>query len=548
MKILKVEIYSPDLEKLREVEFNEYGLSIIYGDVEKPKNSNETSNSIGKTVLLKIVNVILGAKNSGKDTIRGLADYVIKSIVKHNGINYDVDITIGDSKSYYINNEKFTLTKYREKFDINRALYNKQINLDKRKGLISSIAKNPNKDDISTILKLLYLDDIQVIFKKIKGLQEEIELISKYNSNYKDDMNSLEKEKFTFEMKKKQMDEEIESLNSRIQNLKISQDINEVSSKRANLDQIIKNKNEIYQINNIKIKKYEEVVNDFSSSITFDEVRKIYDNAKVEIPEMINKKLAEVELFYDSLIKDKNEIYISQITELQKKNRKLIEEIESESTELDELSKIIAENDSFREAIKIYDNKIKEKLSIETKISEINGKLSQLNNTKEIKGNIDKYYTELNDAFEIYNSRINSYREFIYNIVEKVYGDERNPYLTINMSDGSYKYKALPIKIELSIDGDSGEGICAAKYLLFDYLIMNYNKYLEILIEDSACFEGIDRRQVVNILNAGINLSISNKKQYIVSLNKYLINNYDEFKDYIVISLNENNTLLNRKF
>lgn len=548
MKILKVEIYSPDLEKLREVEFNEYGLSIIYGDVEKPKNSNETSNSIGKTVLLKIVNVILGAKNSGKDTIRGLADYVIKAIVKHNGINYDVDITIGDSKSYYINNEKFTLTKYREKFDINRALYNKQINLDKRKGLISSIAKNPNKDDISTILKLLYLDDIQVIFKKIKGLQEEIELISKYNSNYKDDMNSLEKEKFTFEMKKKQMDEEIESLNSRIQNLKISQDINEVSSKRANLDQIIKNKIEIYQINNIKIKKYEEVVNDFSSSITFDEVRKIYDNAKVEIPEMINKKLAEVELFYDSLIKDKNEIYISQITELQKKNRKLMEEIESESTELDELSKIIAENDSFREAIKIYDNKTKEKLSIETKISEINGKLSQLNNTKEIKGNIDKYYTELNDAFEIYNSKINSYREFIYNIVEKVYGDERNPYLTINISDGSYKYKALPIKIELSIDGDSGEGICAAKYLLFDYLIMNYNKYLEILIEDSACFEGIDRRQVVNILNAGINLSISNKKQYIVSLNKYLINNYDEFKDYIVISLNENNTLLNRKF
>ncbi len=66
MKMLQVKIYSPDLELLREVKFKEIGLSIIYGNVEKPNNDNETSNSIGKTVLLKILNVILGANNSGK--------------------------------------------------------------------------------------------------------------------------------------------------------------------------------------------------------------------------------------------------------------------------------------------------------------------------------------------------------------------------------------------------------------------------------------------------------------------------------------------------
>ena len=62
MKILKIEIYSPDHEKLREVNFNENGLSVIYGDVEKPKKNNETSNSIGKTILLKVLNVVLGLK------------------------------------------------------------------------------------------------------------------------------------------------------------------------------------------------------------------------------------------------------------------------------------------------------------------------------------------------------------------------------------------------------------------------------------------------------------------------------------------------------
>lgn len=548
MKILKVEIYSPEHEKLREVEFNENGLSVIYGEVEKPKDNNETSNSIGKTVLLKIINIILGANNSGKDTIKGLEDYIIKAVVKYKDINYDVDIVIGDSKSYHINDEKYQFAKYKEFFNLNRLMYNKQINLDKRKGLISSIAKTPNKDDISAILRLLYLDDIQLIFKKIKKLQENIELINKYNNNYKDDMSALEKEKFTYEMKKKQLDDEINSLNNRIQDLKISKDIDDISIKRSNLDYSIKDKREKYQINDRKIAKYEEVINDSNNEITFDEVKRVYNSAKVEIPEMIKKELTEIELFYDDLIKDKNEIYINQIAELKAKNKTLINEIKNESLELDELSKIIAENDSFKEAIKIYDNKSKEKLNIETKISEITGKLSQINSTKEIKGNIDKYYIDLNEKFDLYNSKINSYREFIYNIVEKIYGDERNPYLSINIADGSYKYKALPVKIELSIDGDSGEGIGAAKYLLFDYLIMNYNKYIDILIEDSACFEGIDRRQIANILKEGIELSTNNNKQFIVSLNKYLINNYDDIKEYIVIKLSESDTLLNRKF
>ena len=67
MKILEVKIYSPDSELLRKVEFKDIGLSIIYGDVEKPNNDNETSNSIGKTVLLKILNTITD-KNSVKKT------------------------------------------------------------------------------------------------------------------------------------------------------------------------------------------------------------------------------------------------------------------------------------------------------------------------------------------------------------------------------------------------------------------------------------------------------------------------------------------------
>ncbi len=549
MKILKIEIYSPEFNKLREVVFNENGLSVIYGDVEKPKVNNETSNSIGKTILLKIVNVVLGAKNSGKDTIKGLNGYIVKAIVKYEGIEYDVELTIGDSKKYYINNQKYTLTKYKEKFDINRAYYGKQIMLEKRKGLLSSISKKGNKDDISVILKLLYLENIEVIFKKIKNMQDEIDLISKYNKSFKKDINNLEREKFSNEMKKKKIDEEIDILNEKINKLRLSDNISEIAQKRIELDQSIKNKNEVLGLNSIRISKYEQMIADsHNKTLSLNDIEKIYSSAKVEIPELLKRTLSDVEDFYKNLIEDKNEIYNKQIIELNSINKVIIEELKDEKQKLDELSEIISENNSVKEAIKIYDLKTKEKINIENNISELNGKLTQINNSKELKSMIDNSVVELENTFDFYQVEINKYREFIYNLVKKVYGEDRNPYLTISVTDSSYKYKAMPVSIDLSFDGDSGEGLTSSKYLMFDYLIMNYTNEVEFLIEDSSCFEAIDRRQIKNIIQEGIKLSEQNNKQLIISLNKYSIENYDEIKKYVVLALSEKDTLLNIKF
>ena len=527
MKILKVEIFSPNLEKLREVEFREKGLSVIYGDVEKPKSENETSNSIGKTVLLKIVNVILGTKNSGKDTIKGLEGFIIRAKVKKDAVKYDVEITIGDSKKYYIDGIKYTLTKYKEKFNINRSFYSKQTMLDKRKGLLSSIAKKPNKDDISVVLKLLYLENVESIFMKIKKMQDEIELINKYNNNFKDDISGLEREQFNNEMKRKQVDEELDVLNERIKTLKLADNISEIAQKRATLDQNIKYKNEKLRVNNIRISKYEQIINDSKANTI---------------------SLIDVEIFYKNLLDDKNDLYNKQVSELKKSNKKISEELEVEQQELDRLSEIISENDTVREAIKIYDLKTKEKINVESRISEINAKLTQINNSKNLKSEIDSSLVELEESFENSKLKINNYREYIYDLVKQIYGDDRNPYLNISVTNTSRKYQAMPVNIDLTFDGDTGEGLMSAKFLLFDYLIMNYTKEVDFLIEDSSCFEAIDRRQIKNILQEGIKISEKNDKQLIVSLNKYSLEDVKDIEDYIVLSLNENNTLLNIKF
>ncbi len=549
MKILEVKIYSPDNELLREVNFNENGLSIIYGEVEKPNNNNETTNSIGKTVLLKILNVILGAKNSGKDTIKGLKDYKVKSKIKSDDKEYEVSLVIGNSKEYFIDNKKMNLTKYKEFFNIERSYFSKQIMLEKRKNLISNVSKNSTKDDYATVLHLLYLDEIEDIFTKIKKKQDEIDIIGKYNKSFKEDTTELKKEQFNLEMKKKQIDDELSDLNNKLETLKISENIEEIAQKRTLVDQNIKDIAEKIQLNEIKIKKYNEILNDSNdNNISLQEVEKIYEVANIEIPEMVKRKLNEVEDFYKNLLDDKSQIYKEQIEKLEKNNQELKNSINIAKQELDMLSGIISENDSFREAIKIYDIKTKDKIEIDTQISEISGKLTQINNTQNIKGNIDILYSELYKEYENAQLKINRYQKFIYDIVNKIYIEEtRNPYLSFTISD-VYKYIAMPLKIDLSIEGDSGEGITAVKFLLFDLMIMNFNEKIEFLIEDSACFEGIDRRQIINLIEEAQNISNKTQKQLIISLNKYLISDYDRIKDNIVLTLSENNTLLNLKF
>ena len=549
MKILNIKIYSPGLELLREVNFNERGLSVIYGDVEKPKSKNETSNSIGKTVLLRIINLVFGSKNSGSDTIKGLNGYIVKANVKINKIMHNIELTIGDSKNYYIDNEKYTYTKYKEKLGIKRDLLSKQIMLEKRKNLISNLSAKANKEDISTVLKLLYLDDIDIVFRKIKKLQDNIDLIAKFNNSNKDDVNNLERELFDLEMKKKKSDNDLLLLSEKIKKLKISEEITEVSQKRVELDQIIKTKSEDIKINNLRIDNYSQLIEDAKkSNIPSLDVARIYESAKIEIPMLIKKKLDEVEKFYLSLSNDKINLYTRQIEVLKKKNNQLLNELATDSEELDKLSEIISLNASVEEAIRIYDLKSKEKSEIDNSIAEINGKMSKINDSKNIKSEIDVELIKLEDEFKNSRELIGTYREFIYKLVGKIYGDNRQPYLNISPTDSSRKYKTMPVSIELNYDGDSGEGLTSAKYLIFDYLIMNYNNYVDILIEDSSCFEAIDRRQIQNIINEGIDISDKKNKQYIISLNKYLIDDIDVIRNYVVISLNENDTLLNFKF
>ena len=62
MKILNMKIYDPHENELRNINFNSSGASIIFGKITQPSEKKKTTNSIGKTLLLRFVGYIFGKK------------------------------------------------------------------------------------------------------------------------------------------------------------------------------------------------------------------------------------------------------------------------------------------------------------------------------------------------------------------------------------------------------------------------------------------------------------------------------------------------------
>ena len=102
MKILNLKIISPNNQEIRNIKFNEEGLSLIYGDISMPNDKSKTSNSLGKSLLLKFIDYILGANNNDKIVPKVLDGYKLIALVYFENIKYEVIRILGDTKNIFI--------------------------------------------------------------------------------------------------------------------------------------------------------------------------------------------------------------------------------------------------------------------------------------------------------------------------------------------------------------------------------------------------------------------------------------------------------------
>lgn len=520
MKILQLKIIDDKGTEIRNVEFNEKGMTMIYGKIVKPQNDKKTSNSIGKTLLFKFISYILGRKEEKKDYPQEIRGWRLKAELKYNKKSYTIDKILGLNE-YTVDGEKYSYNKYLEFFKIERGINSKQIFLEKRNNIISSINKSPTKEDVKNFLALLKLNDLIDIFVQTKTEQEKLKSYNEYNRFFKEDIKTLEKKQFVLLQKKTKLEQELRAIKNKIDTLNISEDSMKLikihSEKNANL----KEKKILLEKNIFRMNRLIELINECTKTdISYNDIINLYNQANIVIPELTKRTLKEVQEFYDNMFKDKKEIYENELQEIRIKNDNLQEEIKTLSKEVDNLSSKISDNDIFKEAMNLYEIKNTELTENQEEYGRVSGIIDDLSNKKKIEDSIKEKYIILEQKLEMYKDLINEYRTYVFYLVDEIYEDDQEAYFDIEIPSDR-RLNSMPIKVTLNLKGDKGEGISAVKNIVIDLLIMYYNTLVEYLIQDSACFEGIDKRQVATLIIKAHEIAIEKDKQYIVSVNEY---------------------------
>lgn len=555
MKILNLVIKNPFNEIVRNIPFNKIGISFVFGDIQEPKNLGATINSLGKTLLLKCIDYIFGANEDLSIMKKEIHDYVLEAKILYEAKEYTVKRILGNSEHIYIDNIPYPLTDYKNHFAIKRSLFSKQLIINKKATEIS-YRSNPDKEDIMNYLELLHLnnllediDNIYISQDKIKDYKtNKKELVSLYGEV---DLKQIDEEIYFVDKEVKRLTTELARISEKIKGIEVSDLQQNIVIEYAEKSKSLKKLKSEYERNRLECERLIEFIeNSNKVDISSEHILAIFEKARQEVPDMVKKNLQEVESFHKTVYEERKEFLRAKKEKIEHEMATLITKINTISIDIDRLGAIIAVNEVYQESIELYEKYNKDLQELKFK----EGKLSQI---KSIDNKIEKEdknlvvrFSNANQILKTYDELIKEYRDFIYNITKKIYDDDANSYFDIKIRKKHVTTR--PVAFEISLKGDTGEGVSEVKKNLMDFLVCRYNTCLDMMMQDSACYNGIDPRQVSGMLVELNKIATQANKQVIVAINKYQVGEYTETIDYInknsIITLSEKNKLLNFDF
>lgn len=560
MKILKIKIKDNLDEQIRVLNFKSKGISYIYGNIDKPELNGQTINSLGKTYALRFVNYVFGANNESTKIPPQLCGYSIDAEVDQAGEKFSVEIIIGEKElKRYINGKEYSLNEYKEFFNIDRSIYTTQIMLQQRPHEISKNNTYPSLSEYVAYLKLLKIDNILDDIEQIYTIQDKIKDIAKtkkqlsqnYQNNYELKDNNIEMEVYLVDKEVKELNDAIEKQKKLIDNIQLTKIEEELQEKYKEMQESIeKHGDEIFslEIEKDRLNKLIEASN--KKDIGNKEIEILFQRAKFEIPELIKRRMEDVERFNQLVYEDRKQQFKEHIEDLKKNIQDIRKKVGVLKEKCTDMEKIFAQNDIYKKAITIISQKQKEREELKYKEGTLSSIKAILKETEEKEKELKERFDDCIIKLKENNEKIKRYRDFLYQVTETLYKEiEIKSFFDLKINDAHKTRRPITITINLTRDG--GEGINEVKKTLIDLLVFKFNNKLDFLIHDSACYNGIDPRQVIGLLKEIEKISNETDKQAIISINKYQIDDED-FEKYIISNsvavLSENETLLGIRF
>lgn len=555
MKVKNIKILNPQKSLIRDIDFDLEGISFIYGDIKAPLNPKATINSLGKTLLIKCIDYLYGANEDSTIIKEEINNYMIDATIYYNEKEYNVIRVLGNTDQIFIDNKLYSLTEYKEFFQISRSEISRQLLVNKKNNVISRVT-NPGKEDVLCYLYLLGLTEIinkiENIYDaqdKIKNLKDSKKELISYYGNF--DAKQIDEEIFYIDKEIDRLTKELRIITEKIKQI-------EVSSLQENVVEEYSNKSEQMKIKKAEYQKFKieaQRLTDFIESsnkvdVTSEHILAIYNKTKLEVPEYVKRELNEVEIFHKKVFSERKSFLKTKLDSIEVTKQQLSEEVTELGKQIDKLGQVISVNEVYQESIELY-GKYNSDLQ-ELKYRE--GKLSQvkkLDENIEIQDNILMVnFEKASTILKEYDNLISKYRDFIYSVTKKIYDEDVNSYFEILIRKKHFRNR--PAIINISLKGDTGEGVSEVKKNLIDYLLFQYNTNLDFLIQDSSCYNGIDPRQVSSMIQEVARIASETNKQAIIAVNKYQVGGYDEVIDFIEenasITLSEEDKLFKFNF
>ena len=554
MRINSLKILKKDSDIIRNIKFNKEGLNLIVD------NSDKSGNNVGKTTVLRLIDICLGAKekkyiytddetNSVNAILKKYIEEekisVILSVEKNENI-IDLKVELYDRGKRYIDNKKIKYDNYKN--ELKSIFFNSSSKKPTFRQLIGKFVRIDQKQDNNRFIRYINNtsvtnEDYKGIYSFLFGLSDEknINIIAEKTKELNEVSKSLKvikkvhnfKSEDELKQKKFILEDRIRELNAKINEYIYLENDEELENKRLKIKEeyysLIKEEEDL----KFKIEKFKDIIvnekeKNKKNKIDQSIVRLLYEEVSANYNDL-DKTFDELVKFNDELSRNKINFY----EELSKK-------------ESNKLSKILKIKENFLKTNKEYlqdfkiNNleeyyKIKREYDKNTEqkggINEILEKLKILKE-KEIKL---KEEIEENKEENVENSRYKNakiFNNFFSEYSKKVEGEELFMYFTDDN-----------IPSISNIDNGVGTGTKKTLISIFDLAYYSFFKDLKFQFPEFVIHDVLETSQTES-LEKIIEIIKNIKIQYIAAvLNEKIKNNKNIKKADIILELNKEDKL-----
>lgn len=536
MKLIRL---SSDKKGFHSINFKD-GINLIVGRKKDStdKSTKNTYNGVGKSLVVYLIHFCLGSNKIAAFEEK-IPEWNFYLEIDIDGSLYKIRRNTSEQSNIFLNDEKHTLKQFRDKmlelnFSLSEPLKNLSFNtlfprfIRRDRASYNSYDNFVVKEqDYSRLLNNSFLLGLNV------DLVQEKKKLREFQTSTENLKSSLEKDPVLKEHFSHKNDTEIEindlmesitSLEKELDSFKIANNYNDIEIEADVLARDVKNlSNERTLIEN-DISNILKTL-DMKSEISTEKIVGFYENVKIEVPEMVNRKIKESIDFHNGLLEKRN-------LRLQKELKKCRDELKNIQAKISDKGLSLDKHLGYLDTHGALD----EFSSLNKMLNEQRTKLDKLLEYQGIMKTYKKKLLEIKSEYSEKSLETQEYIDYSSNLLDNIKSTfreltkefyDKGSGIKIESNDGE---NTLRYNIDVRIQDDSSDGVNEVKILCYDLMILllQANHKMKFIFHDSRLFSNMDPRQrgtVFKLINKKI---IPMGYQYIATVNE---DQLDSFRD-----------------